>query len=172
MPWSNCLVQSNHRSGSKRFQGEPRNHGNNGYQELSLTSAQRQACIYCKRTGILSFWGLTTALIVSVIVVWSFNQMPNNALVKNCLVQSNHRSGSKRFQGEPRNHGNNGYQELSLTSAQRQACIYFNRTNILFVLGAYNCTYCKCNYGVEFQPNAQQFLGQKLFGTIKSQVWI
>ena len=133
MPWSKIVWYNQIRGLDLNDQGTQWNCGNNGYQELTITSAQRQGCIYCNRKGIHLFLGLTTALIVSVIVVWSFNQMPNNALVKNCLVQSNHRSGSKRFQGEPRNHGNNGYQELSLTSAQRQACIYFNRTNILFV---------------------------------------
>ena len=49
-------------------QGEPRNCGNNGYQELTLTSAQRKGCIYCNRKGLHLFLGLTTAPIVSVIV--------------------------------------------------------------------------------------------------------
>ena len=49
-------------------QGKPRNCGHNGYQELTLTSAQRKGCIYCNRKGIHLYLGLTTAPIVSVIV--------------------------------------------------------------------------------------------------------
>ena len=117
----------------RNAQGGPRNCGNNGYWELTPTLAQRQCCNYCNRIGILSFLGLTTALVVSVIV----EEFQPNA--QQCLSQKLFGTIYLQVwiwndQGEPRNCGNNGYRELTLTSAQRQCCKYYNRIGIISFL--------------------------------------